>query len=101
MDIRSTSVDDKCLNSCDDGKYDNEFAVSKVRSLKKIANISNHYHFNREIGSGSFGCVYNATHIELGIHCAIKVISKSLMSENQIRKDRMINELLIVERVNH
>ena len=99
--MKSTSTDERCHISLDDGQFDNEFAVSKVRSLKKIANIDDYYRFNRKIGSGSFGCVYNAIHIKLGINCAIKVISKALMSESEIRKERMMNELLILEKVNH
>ena len=72
-----------------------------MQSLRRITNIADHYQIGKVIGKGSYGEVVQAKHASLGIVCAIKVISKEKMSSSDMRKDRMINELKILEKIMH
>lgn len=69
-----------------------------MRRVKHLADI---YEIGQIIGTGSYGSVVSARHIKLGLPCAIKIISKEKMSTSQMRKDRMVNELKILEKIVH
>lgn len=77
------------------------FAVEKVQSLRRVENINEIYEIGNIIGNGSYGQVVQARHIKLGLPCAVKVIPKEKMSTSKMRKDRMINELKILEKTCH
>ena len=51
--------------------------------------ISTIYDFKKKIGYGSFGEVWETSRKEGNIPCAIKIISKQKLEENQIYLDLM------------
>jgi serine/threonine protein kinase len=77
------------------------FDIDKVSNLQRVENINDIYELGAVIGTGSYGSVMQARHRKLGLPCAIKVIQKEKMSTSQMRKDRMINELKILEKTIH
>ena len=63
----------------------------------KVGNIKNHFHFDRNIGKGSYGVVYLATNRQTLQKVAIKVIDKSNI-ENQ---ETYLNEFKILTKIDH
>tara|TARA_B110000503_G_C6942475_1_gene327536 strand:- start:412 stop:711 length:300 start_codon:yes stop_codon:yes gene_type:complete len=61
----------------------------------KIGNIKDHYHFDKNIGSGAFGVVYLARNRETFQQVAIKAIEKSNC------QDEFINECNILRKLDH
>ena len=47
----------------------------------KIGNIKDHYHFDKNIGSGAFGVVYLARNRETFQQVAIKAIDKTNLGD--------------------
>ena len=61
----------------------------------KIGNIKDHYHFDKNIGSGAFGVVYLARNRETFQQVEIKAIEKSHC------QDEFINECNILRKLDH
>lgn len=58
------------------------------------------YILNNKIGQGSFSNVYKATHIVTQVDCAIKIISKSSLTDQQA-KQLVDNEIAIMKELDH
>ena len=55
----------------------------------------------KKLGEGAFGVVHEATHIQAGKDCAIKVISKRKLRQHQIYVDLMDQELEALDKLEH
>jgi serine/threonine-protein kinase len=58
------------------------------------------YHLDRLIGSGGFGAVYLARHVDLGVWRAIKVLHEDVADDAGIRT-RFLHEARIAARLSH
>ena len=72
------------------------FNYHKIKSLNIIENISDHYKICELLGQGSFGQVRKATHVKLGIECAVKIIKKVEIFPNETMIENLENELLVL-----
>lgn len=100
-DAFTTAKDENTITKSKDSDEEPRFAYGKISSLKKINDLNDYYHIGKTIGTGSYGQVVQAKHKKLELPCAIKIISKEKMSQSQMRKERMINELRILEKIVH
>lgn len=67
-------------------------------SNKKVGN----YVLTEEIGKGSFGVVYKAYHINnKNNYFAVKIIKSSLINSNSIYEKYLVNEVQIMNSINH
>ena len=74
---------------------------SNFKGFHKVDNVSQLYSFEKVIGAGVFGKVYEATHLAARQKCALKVISKARMSEDRVHEDLLKQELAALERISH
>ena len=71
-----------------------------LRDLHEVKNIKSLFEFKRQIGSGSYGTVFQAINKKSGEQCAVKVIHKEHKSEKQWYK-MMRSELTMLKELNH
>ncbi|XP_037548665.1 serine/threonine-protein kinase 33 [Nematolebias whitei] len=67
--------------------------------LKDDADLKEIYQFGRKLGQGSYGAVYEATHIETQTNWAIKEVYKPAAGTSKAHKAE--NEMLILKSMNH
>lgn len=78
----------------------------KIKALKgvglneEIEKKSAGYNLNSDIGSGTFGQVKLATHIDTGLNVAIKVLNKKEIKQND-DFERVAREFDILVKINH
>ncbi|KAK2854000.1 hypothetical protein Q5P01_006661 [Channa striata] len=70
-----------------------------VIRLENDAELRAIYKFERKLGQGSFGIVYEATHTETQTKWAIKVVSKPAAGSSKVRM--LGHEINILKQVNH
>uniref|UniRef100_UPI0037E822F6 serine/threonine-protein kinase 33 n=1 Tax=Semicossyphus pulcher TaxID=241346 RepID=UPI0037E822F6 len=70
-----------------------------VTRLEDDADLREIYTFGRKLGQGSFGVVYEATHIETRTKWAIKKVCKPAPGSSKV--EMLENEINILKRVNH
>ncbi|XP_061420578.1 serine/threonine-protein kinase 33 isoform X1 [Lethenteron reissneri] len=75
-----------------------EGAVPHTRIADENA-VQNYYRLGRQLGSGSFGTVYEATHVETGVKWAIKTVNKERAGSSGVRL--LEREVAILKRVQH
>jgi len=73
----------------------------EFKGFAKVENIKERYKIGKVLGKGSFGTVRMALHRKGKIKCAIKMISKESLQDQQIMRDLMMNELEVLEKVSH
>jgi serine/threonine protein kinase len=67
---------------------------SKKRIGKYILNL------NEELGKGAFSIVYGGVMEETGESVAIKMVSKSIVEQDEYNKNAFISEIKIMKRLN-
>lgn len=89
-----------------DKQAEDSLIISKKLQLKSYlakghlpTNSSEFYSFGRELGKGSCGKVYQATHILTGLQVAIKCIDK-LRLKDQRRRRKVMQEIQALHRCN-
>ncbi|XP_072237411.1 serine/threonine-protein kinase 33 [Leuresthes tenuis] len=70
-----------------------------VIRLKNDADLREMYEFGRKLGQGSFGAVYEATHIETQTKWAIKEVCRPAAGSTMV--EMVDNEINILKQVNH
>ncbi|KAM4593450.1 serine/threonine-protein kinase 33 isoform 3-T4 [Odontesthes bonariensis] len=70
-----------------------------VIRLKNDADLKEMYEFGRKLGQGSFGAVYEATHIETQTKWAIKEVCRPAAGSTMV--EMVDNEITILKQVNH
>ncbi|XP_029946213.1 serine/threonine-protein kinase 33 [Salarias fasciatus] len=70
-----------------------------VNRLENDADLREIYEFGRKLGQGSFGVVYEATHIETQTKWAIKEVCRSAAGSS--KANMLWNEINILKQVNH
>ncbi|XP_041850727.1 serine/threonine-protein kinase 33 isoform X2 [Melanotaenia boesemani] len=70
-----------------------------VIRLKNEAELREIYEFGRKLGHGSFGAVYEATHIESQTKWAIKMVGRPVAGSSMV--EMVDNEINILKHVNH
>ena len=74
----------------------------QFRAQKKLeGDIKEIYDFKKKIGEGAFGEVWEAYRIEGIMPCAIKVIKKQKLKDQQIYLDLMNQELEALDKLVH
>ena len=110
MDPHDLSFDDKFQNAQEDAirrRSKNTIAVKKLlsykhlRGFKKVNDIKKIYRWKSELGSGQFGTVAEAIHLQSDSRCAVKVIHKSKVAEARVYQDLLKQELEVCEKLDH
>lgn len=73
--------------------------ITKTKFVSKTGSIED-YEVGEMLGKGSYGEVYQATHIKTGKELAIKTYDKYKMSEGN-KKKSMYNEIRLLKKLNH
>jgi serine/threonine protein kinase len=72
------------------------FTIKDFKEFKKVKNIEELYRIDKFLGKGTFGEVKRAINIKAGFTCAIKIIDKARLEENQVYFDLMKSELEVL-----
>jgi serine/threonine protein kinase len=81
--------------------YTKFFGFNDYRGFKKIKDIKDIYRLGDVLGKGTFGEVRRADHIKAKFVCAVKVIDKIKLKNNQVYFELMQNELLVLQKTSH
>ena len=73
----------------------------KFKGFKKVKNYQENYKLQKKLGEGAFGSVWSAVHKKAKAACAIKVVKKHKLTEMEVYHELMMNELKVLEDVNH
>lgn len=76
-------------------------SYKNVKGFSRIDNISLKYKWERKLGEGSFGMVFQALHIKAQTRVAIKQINKSTLAAHKIYQQLMKQELMVLEELDH
>ena len=82
-------------------QYTKFFGFNDYRGFKKIHDIRDTYKLGEVLGKGTFGEVRRAEHLKAKFVCAIKVIDKLKLKNNQIYFELMQNELQVLQKASH
>lgn len=69
--------------------------------MKFVSSISDEYKLGKELGKGAFGTVHRAVHMKHGLKCAIKIIAKKHIDNDERNKKQFLAEVDILMKVKH
>jgi calcium-dependent protein kinase len=76
--------------------------ISKRNSIRvRSGDIEKEYKFMDKLGSGAFGEVRLAKHIETGAFRAIKCIPREILESSEKRKSMLLNEYYLLKQIDH